>query len=584
MLVAQVFTKNAENNPAIEGISIESVPLLQSLFADDTDLFISADQECVRAVFRELEAFGRCSGCKFNIHKTHCIPLGNSKNNSDLILNLRQSYGQGFVPDDSKFKALGIVYSGSDLKDTINANYNAKISKIKNIIKIWERRNLTIYGRLTLIKCFLISQLVYLIKPLPSPEKAQFSTINGLLYKFLWGGKREKLKRDFIDQPKQLGGLDMINFENFFIGLKVKLLNKLLDYNFNHPWKEIVTNQLKFPNNPVVSLEVGAVKSNRKFTKNLVECYSTWKQKAANSKNKTSNFCVWGGGIPGGQSLLWSDTLIQKNIIYASDFVNELGQMYSYQQFRYKHNIRIQTFTKTEFASVKLALRRFNVPDNMQKSLHGIDASISLQIFLGSDLKSVIDPSCKEIRGAMIQSSRQICLSCPQFEKWSNELEGLSNEKWTEIFVKLYKQSNHMKLIQHQYKIYTQIATSKYLRFKMKISSSPTCSNCHGGKVETLEHIYLNCEENNKFFNKVSEFIKDDIEPNYRSDLKLNRFSCSHENSSVNYVNLVANWYVGRKTQYQKKLYWDEFLKYVRCLLVGEKTVVVSRMRQIFED
>jgi hypothetical protein len=143
------------------------------------------------------------------------------------------------------------------------------------------------------------------------------------------------LKREFVDQPKEMGGLDMINFENFFIGLKVKLLNKLLDCNFNHPWKEIVINQLEFPNNPVVFLEAGAVKVNRKFTQNLVDCYSTWEQKAGIIQSKTSNFCVWGGGFPGSsQSLLWSDALIHKNIIYASDFVNELGQMYSYQQFR----------------------------------------------------------------------------------------------------------------------------------------------------------------------------------------------------------------------------------------------------------
>jgi hypothetical protein len=52
-------------------MSIKNVPLLQSLFADDTDLFISASQECIQAVFRELEASGKFSGSKFDINKTH---------------------------------------------------------------------------------------------------------------------------------------------------------------------------------------------------------------------------------------------------------------------------------------------------------------------------------------------------------------------------------------------------------------------------------------------------------------------------------------------------------------------------------
>ena len=62
---------------------------------------------------------------------------------------------------------------------------------------------MTIIGRLTLIKCFLMSQFVYLINPLPSPSKKLIIQINGLLYKFLWGGGREKLKRELIGLPKE---------------------------------------------------------------------------------------------------------------------------------------------------------------------------------------------------------------------------------------------------------------------------------------------------------------------------------------------------------------------------------------------
>ena len=37
-LVAQMFTRKIENNPEIEGIQINGVVILLSLFADDTDL------------------------------------------------------------------------------------------------------------------------------------------------------------------------------------------------------------------------------------------------------------------------------------------------------------------------------------------------------------------------------------------------------------------------------------------------------------------------------------------------------------------------------------------------------------------
>ena len=121
---------------------------------------------------------------------TRCVPLGRSNYNTSLIRNLRQSYGQGFVPDDGKFSALGISFNGQNIKEVGELNYSQKIEKVRNLIKIWSKRNMTIFGRLTLIKCFLMSQFVYLINLLPSSSK------NKLLYKFLWGGGREKLKRD----------------------------------------------------------------------------------------------------------------------------------------------------------------------------------------------------------------------------------------------------------------------------------------------------------------------------------------------------------------------------------------------------
>ena len=37
------------------------------------------------------------------------------------------------------------------------------------------------------------------------------------------------------------------------------------------------------------------------------------------------------------------------------------------------------------------------------------------------------------------------------------------------------------------------IATSKYMRYKMKIDTSYECSHCLAGTIETLKHLYLEC-------------------------------------------------------------------------------------------
>ena len=109
LLVAQVFTKNLENNELIKGLKISGVDILLSLFADDTDLFLEASLSCVNALMNELEIFGLYSGCKNNVQKTICIPLGASRSNQPLLTVLKHKYGQHFV--DHSFTALGINFN-----------------------------------------------------------------------------------------------------------------------------------------------------------------------------------------------------------------------------------------------------------------------------------------------------------------------------------------------------------------------------------------------------------------------------------------------------------------------------------------
>ena len=57
--------------------------------------------------------------------------------------------------------------------------------------------------------------------------------------------------------------------------------------------------------------------------------------------------------------------------------------------------------------------------------------------------------------------------------------------------------------------------------------------------------------------------------------------TCCHQNYAISYIYLAANWYVGWKIQHGEELYWDEFNKYLKILMVGEKTAVSSVLSNI---
>ena len=68
------------------------------------------------------------------------------------------------------------------------------------------------------------------------------------------------------------------------------------------------------------------------------------------------------------------------------------------------------------------------------------------------------------------------------------------------------------------------------------------------------------------------------------SNSAINQFALNYENGAINFIFLVVNWYVGRKTQKKREgLFWDEFVKHLRILIDGEKTVVVNSLSCIYK-
>ena len=146
---------------------------------------------------------------------------------------------------------------------------------------------------------------------------------------------------------------------------------------------------------------------------------------------------------------------------------------------------------------------------------------------------------------------------------------------WHDIFFNLYSTTNNYKLIQHQYKIFMKIATSKYLRHKMKIENNKNCDVCVN-TCETLEHIYLECPKTLAFLVQVEELIRARIDESYNDQQKVYHFTCNHPIKAVNFINLVANWFIGRQFQNHKPIFLDAFEKFIKYFLVGEKQSIRS--------
>jgi hypothetical protein len=352
------------------------------------------------------------------------------------------------------------------------------------------------------------------------------------------------------------------------VSLKVKLLTKILRPDFQHAWKSIVTNQFRNPGHIIVSIETSGVNVKYKFTEDLLSCFAEWKTASAAAREGSINHCVWANkAITDVGSKLWNEALISQGVYY--QFLDNVGNILPYNQFKTVHNIRLNTISSTDYVAIKLGIRRYNNPSDVSKSISTVSENLCLKFLMnGAIINTKI--GSKAIRNEMCKRPHQSCFV--QLDRWVVSFSNVPSLvfDWHAVFYNLYCTTNNYKLIQHQYKILMKIATSKYLRYKMKIENNYNCDNCVNQR-ETLEHIYLECPKTLTFLAQVEEHIRARIDESYSDHDKLLHFTCNHTNKAVNYVNLVAKWFIGRQFQNHKPLYFDAFEKFVDQFLTGEK-------------
>ena len=212
----------------IEGYKIRDREHIISQFADDTTLFISYSEMNLRLCMDILEEFHLISGLKINVDKTKVVKFGKNRDSSDVLcqdLNLIWT---------NKFTSLGINYDVNDLDNITELNIEPKLSEIDTLIKIWRNRNLTLIGKVVLIKSLLISKFIHILLSLPSPKETLFIKIEQLFEFFLWNGKPPKFKIQIIEKQVIDGGLQYPNIRMVDATMKISWFKRL--YETNEGW------------------------------------------------------------------------------------------------------------------------------------------------------------------------------------------------------------------------------------------------------------------------------------------------------------------------------------------------------------
>jgi hypothetical protein len=223
------YIRKTEN---IQGIKLnESTEAKISQYVDDTVLYLNSN--CmVQEALNIVESFGKASGSRLNRQKTECLVMKEDKLNS---------MGSDITATLGPVKLLGIPVGKIDKK---NEFWDNLIKKIEKRYSFWKMRDLSLFGKVHVIKSLGMSMVLYASNML-SVSETYIDKITKLNYEFLWGGKRPLMKQEICVLPRNHGGLGMFDLRIALKTQRVKWMKKILLSSENENWRCIPVKYMK---------------------------------------------------------------------------------------------------------------------------------------------------------------------------------------------------------------------------------------------------------------------------------------------------------------------------------------------------
>ena len=104
------------------------------------------------------------TGLNINKDKTNVVKIGATRGRS---IPWQGKFGLKWA---TTFEILGIHYDVNHMNEITEINIFKKLCEIKKLIRVWQSRNLTPYGKVTIIKSLLLSKITHMLLSLSSPN------------------------------------------------------------------------------------------------------------------------------------------------------------------------------------------------------------------------------------------------------------------------------------------------------------------------------------------------------------------------------------------------------------------------------
>ena len=195
-------------------------------FADDSNNFLILNFNSLNRLKTILEQFRELSGLSCNVEKSFVMRIGDDTGPIDQsIIDI------GF-PFVNQITVLGFVLRNDGIEAV---NFEKTKTKIANIIRFWERFNLTVPGKIAIYKTLLLPHLNFL-STIITPSEFYLNEFTSMFENFV--SKGIKIGKSRLYQSPDRGGLGMFNLTTFVAALQCTWARRAKIRNDN--WKNLL--------------------------------------------------------------------------------------------------------------------------------------------------------------------------------------------------------------------------------------------------------------------------------------------------------------------------------------------------------
>jgi hypothetical protein len=536
VLAIEPLLRKIQNNTNItpvtikltENGSMKEISITTISYADDiTCVFQNSDG--IQAIIDDYNAFSSYSGIKLNIDKTEIMILGKKSNTDEEIFDIYVKGKQIKLREQSSVCICGITYSNNK-QIAYQNNIIDKIAKLEKHLNIWKMRNLTLEGKILIVKTFGLSQILYSLQS-TSIEDKDIKFIENVIFRFIWNVRQDnknvigKISRSIMKQPKENGGLCAPDVESLVNAIAIKSMLK--SYTSSHPVSAIYQSKLT---------KLGF------NLQNLSTIYNSFDYLGRAVKAIVNFRITLEKDI---KVLSSQDDGIHKNYFaVVQNFVLLQQKCFNVnQQFMLSRLKRFNINTVSELLEEK-TLKRF---PQIALDVHQISNSIPKEwitlltktrrshALIGKELpielnkwKDISVITLKEVKN---MTMRHIEINSVNIINRKHDLDNVNMT--SNPFATLFTSIKDIKLRNIQYKIMHNIyPTLKHL-FKWKLHPSGMCAHC--GSFETLKHAIFECPIALDAIKKLEYLI------NKRYNVPLN---FTYENILLGTCSTITNYYL----------------------------------------